>query len=123
MARTKKDFTNVNPVYDAIAEATAQETHVIIPDPDNPVELEIITAQDTHAAQPAQPAQRTQGRKRGKMLRINMAFSDANADYIETMARVSGQTITAFVNNIISKHAAEHEEIYRKALEFRKGLE
>lgn len=47
----------------------------------------------------------TQGNKNGaKLKRINMAFSDANHDYITKESRRLGMSATAFVNIIIDNH-------------------
>ncbi|MDF2844061.1 MAG: hypothetical protein K0R00_2487 [Herbinix sp.] len=47
----------------------------------------------------------TQGNKNGsKLKRINMAFSDANHEYITKESRKNGMSATAFVNMIIDNH-------------------
>ena len=47
----------------------------------------------------------TQGNKKGiKLKRINMAFSDANHDYITKESRRQGISATAFVNKIIDEY-------------------
>lgn len=64
----------------------------------------------------------TSGRKGLKLARINMAFTSENYDFIQTMARVRGETLTSFVNDIVTKCREEHGEVYRKAIEFRESL-
>lgn len=64
----------------------------------------------------------TSGRKGVKLSRINMAFTPENYDFIQTMARVRGETLTSFVNDMVTKYREEHGELYRKALEFRESL-
>ena len=59
---------------------------------------------------------------RKKALRINMAFTDENYDFIETLARVRGQTLTDFVNDLIAKARRENADLYNKALEFRNAI-
>lgn len=54
--------------------------------------------------------------------RINLALDPEQYDYIKTMARLQGQTMTGFINGIIAQHAADHAEIYTKAKELIKGL-
>ena len=61
---------------------------------------------------------RTMGRKGIKLPRINMAFSPEAHDYIKTMARVRGESITDFVNVIIADHMDRNKELYEKAKEF-----
>ena len=49
-------------------------------------------------------ALRTQGRKGCKAIRINMAFTPENHEFIKTMARISGKTMTEFANLCIQKY-------------------
>lgn len=65
---------------------------------------------------------RTQGRKGCGAHRFNMAFSPAAYDFITTMARVRGETITSFVNHLIEKCAEDNAETYQQALKFRDSL-
>lgn len=47
----------------------------------------------------------TQGNRNGaKLKRINMAFSDANHDYLTKESRRRGMSATAFANMIIDEH-------------------
>lgn len=62
---------------------------------------------------------KTSGRKGLKLDRINMAFTPSNHEYITTMARVRGQTLTQFVNDIIAKSKEDNAELYKQALAFR----
>lgn len=105
----KKDFTQVNTerVYTTINDATKgteRKTYT-------PAETEYYEAE-----------RKTQGRKGTKLSRINMAFSPANFDYIHVMSRVTGQTATSFVNEVLDKYREEHQDIYQKAQEFIKSL-
>lgn len=58
---------------------------------------------------------RTQGRKGCKATRINMAFWSENHDFIKTMARISGKTMTEYTNLVIQKYREEHPDIYERA--------
>ncbi len=58
---------------------------------------------------------RTQGRKGCKAIRINMAFTPDNHEYIKIMARISGKTMTEFANHVIEKYREEHPELYAQA--------
>ena len=60
-------------------------------------------------------ALRTQGRKGCKAIRINMAFTPENHEFIKTMARISGKTMTEFANLSIQKYREEHPEVYEQA--------
>ncbi len=100
----KKDFTAINTgsrVNAAISSATGK------------------TGQQGAASAEEQAARasalRTQGRKGCKAVRINMAFSPENYDFIRVMARVTGKTMTEFANLAITKYREEHPEIYDKA--------
>lgn len=61
---------------------------------------------------------KTQGRKGCKAIRINMAFTPANHDYIKTMARVRAQTLTEFCNYVVEQYRLEHGDLYEKAKSF-----
>lgn len=58
---------------------------------------------------------RTQGRKGCSLTRINMAFTDENHDYIKVMARISGKSMTEFVNWVLEQYRSEHGELYDEA--------
>ena len=120
----KKDFTNINTnrVYSTIAEATAepaQEAEEVQEEHKTRKERKTYTEQE--AAEIIQ-SMNTSGRKGIKLPRINLAFSPANYEYIETMARVRGQNLTEFINYVIDQHRADHQDTYKKALEFRDSL-
>lgn len=104
---------NSNFVTNAIADATAEPL---------PGQVEMsLTEQAMPAEVPApQPAQR---KGREPLPRINMAFSPELHDYIITMAQVTGQTITQFVNFVLQQYKDDHSELYLKAVEFRKSLQ
>lgn len=72
------------------------------------------TATQQEAAERA-AALKTQGRKGCKAIRINMAFTPDNHEFIKTMARISGKTMTEFANLCIEKYREEHPEIYEQA--------
>lgn len=117
----KKDFTTANTgrVYGAIAEATAA--------PDQQEEQQ--TQEEQQARKPrkeyteAEKYQymqegKTKGRKGCKAIRINMAFTPEVHEYIKTMARVRGESITDFTNYIFTRSMEENAETYQKAKEF-----
>ena len=58
---------------------------------------------------------RTQGRKGCKAIRINLAFTPDNHEFIKVMARISGQTMTQFTNLVVERYRAEHPELYDQA--------
>lgn len=131
----KKDFTTIktNPVYSAIAEMTADTQ------PET-VEAEEVTAEPTEtptAEKKAYKARRTyteaemaealenlqtSGKKGVKLPRINLAFSPANYEFCKIMARVRGQNLTEFVNDIIREARENHAELYEQAIKFRNSL-
>lgn len=99
----KKDFgaINTNRLYSAIETATSEKGQ------------QITASQDEQAERASQL--RTQGRKGCKLPRINMAFTTENHDFIKTLARVSGKTMTEFTNYVIKQYREEHPELYDKA--------
>lgn len=118
---SKKDFSSINaaPVYNTIADATAeaQETQVTPKKQRKPVE-----AYSPERAAEMVAAGTTRGRKGCKAHRINMAFSDDVHEYITTMARVRGESITQFTNYIFMKSMEENADIYEKAKAFKDSL-
>jgi enhancing lycopene biosynthesis protein 2 len=71
-------------------------------------------------ASPQEAAERaaqlkTQGRKGCKAIRINMAFTPENHEFIKVMATISGKTMTEFANLIVERYRNEHPEIYEQA--------
>ncbi len=110
---------NVEPVYSAIAQAT-QETPATQEAPKKQ-RKQVETYSPEKAAEMI-AAGTTRGRKGCKMHRINMAFSDEVHEYITTMARVRGETITQFTNYIFKKSIEENAEIYEKAKAFKESI-
>lgn len=107
MATKKKDFSQIktNRVYDAIADATAeQETH------------------ETQENQTRRRGRKPKENNGGKLLRINMGFYDEQYEYLQTMARVMGMTMTDFCNDIVMQHKRKNEANYKRAMEFRDSL-
>lgn len=119
----KKDFT-------AAAAATmknniveAQDTTATEELTDNPVKRR--KSRKTYSEEEKQEFMSigaTSGRKGTKLSRINMAFTPENYDFIQTMAKVRGETLTSFVNDMVAKYREEHGELYKKAIEFRNSL-
>lgn len=107
----KKAATDAQPVYSTIIGAAQGDAEAQEPQED-------LYAQDTPTPQEireAQEAQRTQGRRGFKAMRINMAFSPSNSDYIRVMAAIRGMTMTAFVNDVMAREVERNGETYRAA--------
>lgn len=134
----KKDFSSVNTnrVYNAIAEATAepeqvQEAAAVLPEPaaqeaqeaqeDKRKRKNRRTYTEQEAAEIMQTMQ-TAGRKGIKLARINLAFRPDVYDYVLTMSRVRGETMTQFIDKVLREHMEQHTDIYNKAIEFRNSL-
>ncbi len=100
---SKKDFAGMNTgrVYGAIEQATSNKGQQ-------------GTASPQEAAERAAEL-KTQGRKGCKAIRINMAFTPDNHEFIKVMAKISGKTMTEFANLCIERYRAEHPEIYEQA--------
>ena len=58
---------------------------------------------------------RTQGKKGCKAVRINMAFTPDNHEFIKVLARISGKSMTEFTNYVIEQYRTEHPELYAEA--------
>ena len=125
MTRTKKNFDAINTdrVYNAIAEATAepeqeqeineaQESQAIQDDPHKRKERRTYTKEEVQAFK---EEMRTAGRKGVKLPRINLAFSPTLYDYVQTMSRVRGESMTDFVNCVLRQSMDDHADLYQKA--------
>jgi hypothetical protein len=118
----KKDFSNIDiaPVYNALEEATAEPAQEAQEEKKPRKDRKTPTEQE---ATELLFNMRTSGHKGLKLPRINLAFAPDCYDYVLTMSRARGETMTEFINLIIRDHKAKHGDIYEKALEFRKMLE
>lgn len=56
----------------------------------------------------------TQGKRGKKALRMTMAFSEENMDYIRTMGKLESGGATAYVNRLIEADRRKHADIYRQ---------
>lgn len=63
-------------------------------------------------------ALKTQGRKGCKAVRINMAFTPENHEFVKLIARAKGLTMTEFTNNIIQQYREDNPELMEKAQAF-----
>lgn len=103
---SKKDFAGMNTgrVYSTLEQATSKKGQ-------------------QGQASPQEAAQRaadmkTQGRKGCKAIRINMAFTPENHEFIKVMSKASGNTMTEFTNLVISAYRKEHPELMEQAQAF-----
>ena len=80
---------------------------------------------ETHEAQEAYEARApkadgayraadTQGKRGKKALRMTMAFSEENMDYIRTMGKLESGGATAYVNRLIEADRRKHADVYRQ---------
>ena len=60
------------------------------------------------------PAADTQGKRGKKALRMTMAFSEENMDYIRTMGKLESGGATAYVNRLIEADRRKHADVYRQ---------
>lgn len=111
----KKDFSKINAerVYTTIETATAEPAPAPIPRQSR----DITPTADQ--VQLAREQGRTQGRKGCKAIRINMAFTPEIHEYIKTMARVRGQSMSEFTAAVFAQHMEENAAIYDKAKAFK----
>ena len=99
---TKKfDGINTGKVYGALQQATHDKG------------MQVEASEEE--AQERMQQLRTQGRKGCKAVRINMAFTPDNHEFIKIMSNITGQNMTEFTNHIIEQYRKEHPEIYEQA--------
>ena len=77
---------------------------------------EAYEAYEAHApkADGAYRAADTQGKRGKKALRMTMAFSEENMDYIRTMGKLESGGATAYVNRLIEADRRKHADVYRQ---------
>ena len=102
----KKYFAGINTgrVYDAIEQATSRKGQQRTASPQE--------------AEERKEALQTQGRKGCKAIRINMAFTPSNHEFIKVMSKASGKTMTEFTNLVVAAYQREHPEIMEQAQDF-----
>ena len=81
-----------------------------------PETYEVYEAHEAHApkADGAYRAADTQGKRGKKALRMTMAFSEENMDYIRTMGKLESGGATAYVNRLIEADRRKHADVYRQ---------
>lgn len=105
-AKKKPDFAAINTgrVYESIETATSSKGQQGTASPQEQAER--------------QAELKTQGRKGCKAIRINMAFTPENHEFIAVMAKASGRSMTEFANLVIAAYRREHPEIMAQAQAF-----
>ena len=53
-----------------------------------------------------------------KAIRINMAFTPSNHEFIKVMSKATGRTMTELTNQVIEAYRNEHPEFMEKANSF-----
>lgn len=81
-----------------------------------PEAYEAQEAYEAHAPKEdgAYRAADTQGKRGKKALRMTMAFSEENMDYIRTMGKLESGGATAYVNRLIEADRRKHADVYRQ---------
>ncbi len=116
----KKDFTNINTdrVYNKIAEATEEtEMHET---------QEKQKERKTYSKEEAEEflqGRKTSGRKGLKLPRINLAFSPEVYEFVKTMSRVTGETMTEYINKVMQQHMEANQDVYKEAIKFRNMID
>lgn len=70
----------------------------------------------------AQETFQTQGHAGMKMMRLNMAFTPSNTEFIRVMSRLNGQSMTRYINSVMDGERERKAEVYQKAKDFLKDL-
>ena len=94
----------------------AYEAHEAKREHPMPEPHEAYEAYEAHApkADGAYRAADTQGKRGKKALRMTMAFSEENMDYIRTMGKLESGGATAYVNRLIEADRRKHADVYRQ---------
>lgn len=110
----KKNFKNLNPALQFINQPTPQEHE------EQETQQE-QTAPETHITHEAPLAHSTQGKKGKKLQRINMAFSEANLEYLQLIGRIEGVSMTEYVNQLLQADSAARAATIEQAKTVLKG--
>lgn len=108
--------------YEAPRMPDAQEAYEAHEDKREHRMPETHDAQEAHEAYEARAtkadgayrAADTQGKRGKKALRMTMAFSEENMDYIRTMGKLESGGATAYVNRLIEADRRKHADVYRQ---------
>ena len=105
--------------YEALRIPDAQEAHEayeVKREHPMPETYEAYEAHEDRApkADGAYRAADTQGKRGKKALRMTMAFSEENMDYIRTMGKLESGGATAYVNRLIEADRRKHADVYRQ---------
>lgn len=84
--------------------------------------VEAEVTQEAQAVSDEYEARNTQGKAGMKASRINMAFSPANFEFLQTMAPAHRMTITKYVNHLIEEERKRSADKYQEAKDFMDSL-
>ena len=124
MASKKKDFSaaNMGPVYDTIAEATADAPEVdAAPDTQETGEPQRQRRRTVYTEQEKQEhmnAHKTQGRPGIKIARLNLAISPEMFEYVRIMSRVRGEAMGNFIDRALREDMERYKDLYQEARSF-----
>ena len=120
----EKDFSGIDAgrMYNAIHEATAEPAQEAQEVQETKRQYKPRREYTEQEKQEYMQQGKTTGRKGLKMPRINLAFAPDIYEYIQIMSRVTGQSMTDYVNTILRQYMEDHQDIYKKAVEFRNSL-
>ena len=113
------EVERAHPVSETHEAQEAYEAHEVkreLPVPETHEAHEAHEAYEAHApkADGAYRAADTQGKRGKKALRMTMAFSEENMDYIRTMGKLESGGATAYVNRLIEADRRKHADVYRQ---------
>lgn len=108
-----------HPVPETHEAQEAYEAHEVKREHPMPEAYEAHEAQEAYEAlapkaDGAYRAADTQGKRGKKALRMTMAFSEENMDYIRTMGKLESGGATAYVNRLIEADRRKHADVYRQ---------
>lgn len=110
------DAQEAHEAYEVKREHPMPETHEAYEAHEAHEAQEAHEAYEAHAPKEdgAYRAADTQGKRGKKALRMTMAFSEENMDYIRTMGKLESGGATAYVNRLIEADRRKHADVYRQ---------
>lgn len=115
-AQEAYEAPRVPDTHEAYEAHEAHEAYEVKREHPVPETHEAHEAYEAHApkADGAYRAADTQGKRGKKALRMTMAFSEENMDYIRTMGKLESGGATAYVNRLIEADRRKHADVYRQ---------
>lgn len=62
-------------------------------------------------------------KEKPKMVRVNLALTEGNKDFIETLSKMTGQSMTKYLNYVLDQYRTKNSKLYDMAKEMQAYIE